>query len=440
MSRRGLAALAIAFVAALSLYLAWRGGGPGPSSELERPLFEVDAERITALEIDAPEGAWRVERRGAGWALTFPFPAEASAPAVEATLADILGARIGRTVEDVVAEPVRFGLQPPRATIRLQLDGDDAPSVLSVGSLAPTGGRRYASFDGVRVFLVDGLILDAAVRGPERLRERRLVPAAPGSVRAIRIDSRRGPAFRIERQGPGWIMTEPISDHADPAAAERLALALAGLTVEQFGAAAGAWDRSTRLDVETVDARWTVRIGPAAGAAGVPARREDADIEGFVPVSAAEPFDLRAWDVRDRRVVRFDPAEVVDVRWSWPGGSARTLREESGASWRIIRTGARDRSVSGETIERILSRIAAARAIEPAAPAVIANRESDRAVTIRTASGETGDMELFAPDSGDDRMWVARSTWRPGVAFVVERESVPLPDDEAVLFPGHSEP
>ena len=336
--------------------------------ENRRRVLGPEAANLSALTIvtrpapDAPPGSapatLRLERRGETWFLAAPLDWPANDFAVRRILnelqflehetsfpvADL--ARNGQTLAD-------YGLDRPRleiaATPAPAPGGAAAPAAppftLRVGAATAVGNRLYVlSPDGARVHVVPPSFgaafgIDAAALLAE-LRSDRLFTIPVFEARALTLQS--GAASvrtRLRRDQTRWAFEAPITTRAAKTPVELLINDLNALRVARFlppDPAPSPDDTGLavprlRLTLEGNGRRETLLLGlpaapadPGAESVELHARLDDRSTPFTVAVPAAvlATLDQAQTDLRDRRVLAFDPARVAALAIAPPEGAA----------------------------------------------------------------------------------------------------------------------
>lgn len=253
----------------------------------------------------------------------------------------------------------------------------------------------------------------------------------PSDLRWIELRTRDGEDARLEQQDGEWRLVAPLDFPADTAA-ERMADTLASLGHE-------AQIESPRPDdeygLDEVSAR-VVRFGVGdetrelrLGAktpvgANVYARTGEAPEVYTVASHTAQAFDHSLLDLREKRVLDFDPTSVRGLEAHWPGGRVVLARrdapaddaaEEAGdevaaeSEWRL--TSPLEARADADAVERLLTTLSFLRADAFADAPSEAQRAllepPDFAVTLERNDAQGGPLELAIsrPDDGAHR-WV----------------------------------
>jgi len=175
------------------------------------------------------------------------------------------------------------------------------------------------------------------------------------AIDQIGLSTQDGVEARFERLEGRWRMTSPIESRADSTALDAMANALAGLSragrvsnpgsPEEYGL--GPDTRTIRFVADGKPGG--LRIGrrtPVGGhvyVARLSAGGDDQDSEQAYDVEYVESYRINAFnrkleDLRDRRIVRVDGADLLTLRvtWSAPGGPVEVaLARDAAGDWQM---------------------------------------------------------------------------------------------------------
>lgn len=212
-----------------------------PPPEGEARVWELPFDAIERIELTGAEGTWSLAWKDEAWVLFADeeLPADPSAAhEVVDALADL---RFGVPLED--ADPVVFGLEPPRVAITVQrIDG--ASDHLAVGRDVPIDRLVYVRTDA-GVFATSADLRPVIEASPDVVRDRAPFRFAPETVEGFFIEGPEG-RLMLARDADGWWIDG--FSRADPRAVDRVVGALLDLRAEGPGGG------------EPSEVVWTVRI------------------------------------------------------------------------------------------------------------------------------------------------------------------------------------
>ena len=195
--RRSLVSLAVIAVSLAAAWSAWRlePPPPPPPGADVTPILAVPATDVRAIEVASWQGTLRAHRTPAGWQVdevvlgAGASPAEPGAPTpapsdVDQALDTLVGDVVTMPEIDRFApdgKPMSdFGLDPPQATIGLELASGERRT-LEIGGMTVTTSALYARvLPGDDVFQIGSLVFNNVAAAIFRLRAFAAPAAAAG--------------------------------------------------------------------------------------------------------------------------------------------------------------------------------------------------------------------------------------------------------------------
>jgi hypothetical protein len=167
LSRRWLVNCALILAIAVIAYASFHFGAESEEKSSLR-ISSLQADDIERIELRVDELQLMLQRDGDGWRITAPVEWPADAANVERLLS-VLRIESSALAELADVDPQALGLQPPKATLRLN------DTTLAFGASNNIGGRRYVLVDS-RIYLVPDIHLAFAAQGMPGIVDRRLLP------------------------------------------------------------------------------------------------------------------------------------------------------------------------------------------------------------------------------------------------------------------------
>jgi len=134
---------------------------------------------------------------------------------------------------DDAEDPAKYGLDTPRAVVKVTTSGAVAPVELKIGANTSSGHNTYVQLAGQpTVMVVSAKQADRLTVTPLSLRSREIFSGQPKHVR--QIDLTRGEThYALVKKGSAWKMTVPADAPPDPASMRELSNDLARLRAKR---------------------------------------------------------------------------------------------------------------------------------------------------------------------------------------------------------------
>lgn len=339
------------------------------AARAQRLLPDFNAVAVRSINLSSTNPLLNAERDGRSWKLTAPVVYPARTAAVESFLTAIGeltsdhridGKELSRQSNGLAA----FGLQPPRSTLKLQMETNEVE--LRFGSMTPVGEKLYFQIVGLDgVFATGSNFFNRLPKLANDWRDPALVRTEGLSFNRVEIRSG-SVGFEVQRDATNqlWRLTKPMPARADNPKLEHLLhdlknwLAVAFVTddpkaeLEPLGLQTP--DLELILGQGTNDVA-AVQFGksPTNQPTLVYARRLSHTNIVLVARSVTEPLRQPFSAYRDRRLASFDAAtvDVVEVR----GEDFFTLRRQTNDEWRVTEplNFAADRAIVEEMVKTL---------------------------------------------------------------------------------------
>ncbi|MHC4561426.1 MAG: DUF4340 domain-containing protein [Planctomycetota bacterium] len=414
-----------------------------------RPLFHRQIDNINRIEIfDDAGGKLELAKQDGQWSLVAPIEARANNAAVlpiVSTLSELTGEEAFPAAQP---DEELTGLATPRWIVTLQTDS--GPVVLHVGRRAPQLGTsavqtylRLPSDSDLSqpIYAVD-VDFDELLRHPARhFRHKTLLEAPAGQITRVAVEGRH--SFQLLRSDGGWqVKTRTFSAPADSSAANRLTAALSSIEavdfvedapedLSRYGLADGqqrltvAFDVTTPTDDPEVAPQITTHMLHLGSVAGEHIYARLAGAAGVVLLKKSFDDTLQPdpTDLRDRRVLWFNPADISQVKIVAGGETVELIR--SRGQWRMLEP------LGGEANQRavtsLLMGLASLRAKgfhdDPPSMDVFGLDTPTIEITLHATEGDLPYVFAVAARSDDTETAYARGTGSTSV-FELAREDV----------------
>ena len=152
-----LAAVVIAVMAYILIFERHQPTSDEARRDADKVFQGLEADDITGLLVEGPDGRVRLEKTGEDWRLREPIDYPADASTVDSTLSSLAGLSADRRLPADELDPAEFGLDAPAAKVSLSL-GDGAGVSFAVGA----GTQEAGDFDAEW-----GEVVDFGAGGPD---------------------------------------------------------------------------------------------------------------------------------------------------------------------------------------------------------------------------------------------------------------------------------
>jgi len=245
---------------------------------------------------------------------------------------------------------------------------------------------------GLGAFVYYHEILGGEERRESEAREKALFGDLEAeSVEWVTLHTSDGRDVKLQREGEGWEVTEPLRFPADRFAADGVASALIAIASDtafdepQPAEVYGLADPSKEITFSAGGTEYGLRTGndtPLGG--GVYAAVVGEEPVYTVPMTSVNALRKSFDELRDKRILDFDAAAATRITATWPGG--RVVLARSDGSWQL------EAPVAGladaDTVNDLLSDLAFLRAV------AFADEPPDAAATGLAAPAFAAEIEL----------------------------------------------
>ncbi len=347
MKTKNLAILAGVVIAVLAYILIFERHQP-TSVEARRDADKVfpglEADDITGLLVEGPDGRVRLEKTGEDWRLREPIDYPADASTVGSTLSSLTGLSADRRLPADEVDAAEFGLDAPEAEVSLVL-GDGTEMTFAVGGEMPLGSKRPIRLaDSDEIAIAPGMFMNDLEREVDDWRSREVTGLRSDQVASIEIEAG-ADTIRAERIGDGWRLLRPMEDIGDRDHLEALVSDLSSLRIEEFldggidPVALGLDAPEYSVMVERSDDGEPLRLElgatrEGAGGTDVACRRGDGDY--FWARDSVRTRLSKApvlW--RSKKVADFDRQRAVSLHLKKKSDEVLIEKEDPQTSWRL---------------------------------------------------------------------------------------------------------
>ena len=210
-------------------------------------FFESD--KTQAIEIDGPEGQIRLTRRD-DWFLEEPLSERADQNTVSSLLSALQYGEAQDFVSDQEEELRKYGLDSPRAKIRLRHEGQDRWSELEVGK--EVDGNYYArNPDRIPIFTVQEDLLSKLTQDLWALRDKDVINVSQDDVARLVI-RREEDEIVLRREDFKWMVEEPEAQRDQEAVAYKFWYPMDDIKYESIKEDGSTSESAPEPDVELI--------------------------------------------------------------------------------------------------------------------------------------------------------------------------------------------
>ncbi len=286
-------------------------------------ILNLDTKQVSHFELARSNQTIVLEKTVDNWDIKQPIAVRADSSAVNATLDTLEFAERSRTLTAKDLQGVNlasFGLVPPRASIKLQ--AKSGPVTLLIGNETPMKNALYVQVAGRReVCVAPSSLYDNATQNLDTLRSRTTIEFTPTSVTRLEIKTA-GRVIELKKSDSRWTIMRPLTARADQDKISELLSGLASLRVLDFVSEDPKDLHTFHLDepdrevtIFTGETGTTLLLGrsPTNDTGKVYAKLKNNDSIFTIASEPAKRFAVQINDLRDLRLLAFEPATVTSI-------------------------------------------------------------------------------------------------------------------------------
>jgi hypothetical protein len=311
--------LALAVLAGLGAYLYFVESKREEKPEKPKEkVFALDKAKVKELTL-APSGGEtiRLVKEGSNWTMAAPKALPADGPAADSLVSTLESLEVDEVAAASAPHLADFGLESPKLTVGVLLQGATEPLKLLLGEKLADGSGIYAKLPTQpRVFTIPSYVESSLNKKPFDLRDRDLLHVKRDAVKTLEI-SGPGGSYALARDDKGeWAFTKPLATRAGRWSVDSLLGTIENLRMESVAAEEAAdlkpfglvkAARTVTLGLSDGTTR-TLEIGAASEEDKV---SKDKDKKGKKEASKDKPTKYYARDA-SRRLVAVIPAALED--------------------------------------------------------------------------------------------------------------------------------
>jgi uncharacterized protein DUF4340 len=307
-------------------------------------LWTIEPKDVEALTIKRKDDTISLKRAGDGWEMLEPVRTRASSGAVNEMVTALATARVDREIDPNPSKPADFGLDPPEASVTLEVKGQAAPLTLAVGGKNPTGVWVYAREGSKPAVIVIGDSISRDVTRPAAdYRDRTLFAFDRRNVSSVDLDLDGSKMTLEAEEGGKWRIAKPGPYRADAEMITEVLDKFASSTVSEFlGSAkppsAYGLDKPSRVTLwlgkDKDRTSKTLLLGKVDTAKkGVYVQRQGEEEVLLAPAETWDRLPKSVAAARDKVVFAYayDKVNRVDIE----SASGTVTLQREGTDWRI---------------------------------------------------------------------------------------------------------
>jgi Domain of unknown function (DUF4340) len=327
MKKSTLIVLALAIVAGVAFYhFDWKKGekdAARPAADDSKPAFTFKADDVASITItrsgDPATPQITLAKQSGGWQIAKPLATLADDATASGLAQALANARIEGTQPGSPDRLKVYGLDPAAFDIDFQLQNGTKHSI-QLGKKDFVGTSVYAKLDqNSDVSLLPESLLGFASKNVEDLRDRSILHARNDQITAFDLKNPSGEIVAT-KVGHEWKLTKPSAVLADTSAVEELLGAATGGKMVSVGSESP--DNLAKYGLATPSITFTVTDAKGKSAMLIVGKK---DAEGYFAREESLPTIFRISDdlqkklaekfndLRDKKIVHFDPATITQV-------------------------------------------------------------------------------------------------------------------------------
>jgi hypothetical protein len=321
-------------------YFDWQRGQKEAAKAVEdksKPAFTAQSGDISALTISYPADAKsqtiQMEKRGDSWEITQPIQTGADEPSVEGIVEELATARVSQTEPGAPDRLKAYGLEPPAVLLDFQLKNGTKHS-LKLGKKDFTGVSVYAVADNAKdVALLPESLLVSVDKPLQELRDRAVLHIASDQVNSFELKNGTREVAAKGKDGD-WRFSKPAATGGDTEAISSLLTTVANAKMVTIASETA--EKLSSYGLTSPAITFTATDAKGKTATLLVGKKEG---DEYFARDASRPTIFRInqdlykklaenyGDLRDKRIVQFDPANISHVEVHNSNGAVELTRK-----------------------------------------------------------------------------------------------------------------
>ena len=339
--------LAAVALGAAVYYFDWRRSqkeNENPSADAEKPAYSIQPQEVSSLTITHPGNpsgsVLHFEKRGGVWQVTQPIETQADQFSLEGIVNSLSSSRIAQTEPGTPDRLKMFGLDPPAVAIEFQMQ-NGAKHRLALGNKDFSGISVYAIVDQAKdVALLPESLLLSANKPLQDLRDRNVLAIVSGEIVSFDLKNPSG-QISATKEKDEWKFNRPAEFRGDQGNIDAFLRALG--SAKMAAIASESPDNSAKYGLASPAISFTAVDGKGKTSTLVVGKKEDSQ---YFARDTSRPTIFRideelykklaqnSGDLRDKKLVHFDPAAIHQVEIHNASGTIVCTRK-SEAEWTV---------------------------------------------------------------------------------------------------------
>jgi hypothetical protein len=283
-----------------------------PEKAKEKAIV-FDKTKAKEVTLASPGGETiQLEKDGGSWKMVSPLAVPAQKTEVELLLSDLENVEVEEVVAPSASNLGDYGLEHPKLTVGVLLEGATEPLKILLGDKAPTGASVYAKLPSQpRVFAIASYVESSLNKKPFDFRDRDLLHVKREAVRSLGVTGPEGPFTIAKNERGEFALKEPLSTRAGRWSVDALLGMLEALRMDSvaaedakdlkpFGLAKPA--RTIKISLAEGGTK-TLEIGGSPEAKKYYAREGTSSLVGVIPSGIADELAKGMGEFRAKRLL-----------------------------------------------------------------------------------------------------------------------------------------
>jgi hypothetical protein len=301
-------------------------------------VFQLQDAKTKVKELTlAPAGGERIKlvKMADGWRMAEPVNVPADGTEADSLVTSLESLELDEVVSENAPNLGEYGLEKPKNTVQILVQGASEPSTLLVGAKTPDGNSLYAKLPArPRVFTIPSYVESSFSKKPFDFRDRSVLHVKRDDVKGLEVTGPEG-SYALTRDEKGeWAFTKPVSTRAGRWSVDGLLGTLEGLRMESVAAEDATdlkpygLDKPTRIvTLRLADgSNKALEIGSSPSEKKYNVRDSGNRLVAVVPGALVDDLAKGMGELRAKRLLEVATYEVEGLQVQIDGGKKSLLR------------------------------------------------------------------------------------------------------------------